>query len=53
MTELTLYTVDSDETDELTCKPSPYSEYESLGPNVPPLMELYDELVKKIEGSKP
>lgn len=50
MTELTLYTVDSDETDELTCKPSPYSEYESLGPNVPPLMELYDELVKKIEG---
>jgi predicted dehydrogenase len=50
MTDLTLYTVDSDETDELTCTPSPYSEYESLGPNVPPLMELYDELLKKIEG---
>ena len=50
MTELALYTVDSDETDELTCKPSPYGEYGSLGPNVPLLMELYDELVKKIEG---
>jgi predicted dehydrogenase len=50
MTELTLYTVDCDETDELTCKPSPYSAYENLAPNVPPLMELYDELVNKIEG---
>jgi predicted dehydrogenase len=50
MTELALYTVDSDETNELTCKPSRYNEYESLGPNVPPLMELYDELLEKIEG---
>ena len=50
MTDLALYTVDSDETNELTCKPSRYSEYESLGPNVPPLMELYDELLEKIEG---
>ena len=50
LTELTLYTVDSDETAELTCKPSRYSEYESLGGNVPPLMELYDELLKRIEG---
>ncbi len=50
LTELTLYTVDAEETDELTCTPSRYSAYESLGANVPPLMELYDELVKKIEG---
>src|ERR1700722_16192704 len=50
MTDLALYTVDSDETNDLTCKPSRYSEYESLGPNVPPLMELYDELLEKIEG---
>jgi predicted dehydrogenase len=50
MTDLALYTVDSDETNELTCKPSRYSEYESLGPNVPPLMELYDELLEKIDG---
>jgi predicted dehydrogenase len=47
--ELTLYTVDADQTDELTCKPSPYSAYESLGANVPLLMELYDEFVKRIE----
>jgi predicted dehydrogenase len=50
LTELTLYTVDADQTDELTCKPSPYSAYESLGANVPLLMELYDEFVKRIEG---
>jgi predicted dehydrogenase len=48
--ELALYTVDADETSELTCQPSRYDAYENLGPNVPPLMELYDELVKKIEG---
>lgn len=50
LTELTLYTVDADVTEELTCKPSRYDRYESLGPNVPPLMELYDELLKRIEG---
>ena len=50
LTELTLYTVDADQTDELTCKPSRYSAFETLGGNVPLLMELYDELVKKIEG---
>jgi predicted dehydrogenase len=50
LTELTLYTVDEDQTDELTCKPSPYGAYENLGANVPLLMELYDEFVKKIEG---
>ncbi len=50
LTELTLYTVDADQTDELTCKPSPYSAYENLGGNVPLLMELYDEFVKRIEG---
>lgn len=49
MTELTLYTADAEVTDELTCKPSPYSAYAQLGGNVPPLMELYDELAKKIE----
>lgn len=48
--ELALYTVDADVTDELTCKPSRYDSYANLGANVPPLMELYDELVKKIEG---
>jgi len=50
LTELALYTVDAGQTDELTCKPSPYSAFETLGANVPLLMELYDELVKSIEG---
>lgn len=48
--DLTLYAVDGDQTDELTCKPSPYQKFASIGPNVPPLMELYDEFAKKIEG---
>jgi len=50
MTDLTLYAADRDQTDELACKPSPYRSFEHINPNVPPLMELYDEFVKKIEG---
>jgi predicted dehydrogenase len=45
----TLYTIDADETSELQCKPSPYAKYASILPNVPYLMELYDEFVKQIE----
>ena len=48
--DLTLYTVDAESTDELTCKPSPYEAQSSINFNVPLLMELYDELVKRIEG---
>jgi predicted dehydrogenase len=48
--DLTLYAVDGDKTEELQCKPSPYRALASISPNVPPLMELYDEFVKKIEG---
>lgn len=50
MVELTLFTVDADETSELECKPSPYTRFESINGNVPLLMELYDEFVEKIEG---
>lgn len=50
MTELALYAVDADVTDELTCKPSPYSAFASINANVPPLMELYDQLLGAIEG---
>ncbi|HEY2554512.1 MAG TPA: Gfo/Idh/MocA family oxidoreductase [Candidatus Cybelea sp.] len=50
LVDVTLYTVDGDGTDELTCKPSPYDAQSSINPNVPLLMELYDELVKQIEG---
>jgi predicted dehydrogenase len=47
--DTTLYTVDTDETNELQCKPSPYAKFASILPNVPYLMELYDEFVKQIE----
>ncbi len=48
--DLTLYTVDPEETDELECRPSPYHKFASIHPNVPPLMELYDQFVEAIEG---
>jgi predicted dehydrogenase len=48
--ELTLYAVDGEQTDELQCKPSPYAAFEKISGNMPPLMELYDEFVKAIEG---
>lgn len=50
ITGLTLYATDAEGTDELACTPSPYQRFASLGENVPPLMELYDEFAKKIEG---
>ncbi|MBV9332576.1 MAG: Gfo/Idh/MocA family oxidoreductase [Candidatus Eremiobacteraeota bacterium] len=50
ITDVTLYTVDEDETSELQCKASPYARYARIEENVPPMMELYDEFVKKIEG---
>lgn len=49
--DLRLFSMDADETDELQCKPSPYATYASVNPNVPLLMELYDEFVKAIEGA--
>ena len=48
--DLTLYAVDPDSTEELQCKPSPYAAFARISPDVPPLMELYDEFVNKIEG---
>lgn len=50
MTQLTLFAVGTEDTDELQCKPSPYARFESINPNVPLLMELYDEFVKQIDG---
>ncbi len=46
---MTLFSVDDEETNELDCKPSPYAKFESINPNVPLLMEFYDEFVKQIE----
>jgi predicted dehydrogenase len=48
--ELTLYAVDGDRTEELECKPSPYAAFARISRDVPPLMELYDEFVNKIEA---
>jgi predicted dehydrogenase len=45
----TLYSVDDEETNELQCKPSTYATFSTVQPNVPYLIELYDEFVKQIE----
>ncbi len=50
MTELSLYAIDAEVTEELQCKPSPYAKYAAINANVPPLMELYDEFAKAIDG---
>jgi predicted dehydrogenase len=50
ITDVTLYTVDDNETSELQCKASPYARYAKIDASVPPMMELYDEFVKAIEG---
>jgi len=47
--EMRLFAIEGDETDELDCKTSPYTKFESINGNVPLLMELYDEFVKQIE----
>lgn len=49
-TETTLYSVDASETAELQCKASPYAHLASVQPNVPYLMELYDNFAAAIEG---
>jgi len=46
---LKLFSVDDEETNELNCKPSPYTKFATVGPLIPWLMELYDEWVKQIE----
>jgi predicted dehydrogenase len=48
--DLTLFAVESDCTEELQVKASRYAALVRISPDVPPLMELYDEFVKKIEG---
>ena len=50
ITEVTLYAIDADVTEELTCTPSPFAAYEKINGNVPLLMELYSELAKRIDG---
>ena len=50
--DLTLYTVDEDETAELDCKPSPYQKFGSVDPLVPYIMHLLDEFANQIEKNE-
>ncbi len=45
-----LFSIDENETSELTCKPSPYARFASAGANVPLIMELLDQFARCIEG---
>lgn len=47
--DLTLFSIDAEETSELQCKPSPYARFGSINANVPLLMELYDEFLNAVE----
>ena len=47
--DMRLFSVDSDETSELECRPSPYAKFRSVDPHVPLVMQLLDEFVKQIE----
>jgi hypothetical protein len=49
LTEMTLFSIDDEETNELDCKPSPYAKFASVNGNVPLLMELYDEWIAQME----
>jgi hypothetical protein len=49
MTDMRLFAVDTDETSELECKPSPYAKMESAGANVPYILQLLDAFVAQIE----
>jgi len=50
--DVRLFSIDAEETAELDCKPSPHAKFESLGGNVPLIMDLLDEFVKAIEGKR-
>jgi predicted dehydrogenase len=47
--ETTLFSVDDDETNELQCKPSPHAKFASIHPQVPLMMDLYDDFARLIE----
>jgi predicted dehydrogenase len=49
ITDLALYSIDREETNELQCKSSPYAKFATVDHHVPYLMELYDEFVKAME----
>jgi predicted dehydrogenase len=50
LTELALFAVDANITDELTCKASAYAAFARHNSSVPYLMELYDRFAAAIDG---
>ncbi|MBV8152271.1 MAG: Gfo/Idh/MocA family oxidoreductase, partial [Candidatus Eremiobacteraeota bacterium] len=48
--DATLFTVDEEESSELTIAASPYSSYAAAHPNLPPFLSLLDEWAKAIDG---
>jgi predicted dehydrogenase len=48
--DLSLFSIDSEETNELECRPAPYASYAAINANVPLLIELYDQFALAIEG---
>lgn len=52
ISEMTLFSVDDEETNELQCKPSAHAKFVSVNGNVPLLMDLYDEFIKQVETGK-
>ena len=52
LTDMRLFSIEGDSTDELDCKPSPYAKFQSINASVPLMMELYDEWIKEIETGR-
>jgi len=50
LAEQRLFSVDDDETNELDCAPSRYARFGSINGNVPPMMELYDAWLARIDA---
>jgi predicted dehydrogenase len=48
--DATMYSVDEDETAELTLKPDPHANLASAHPNLPPFVNLLDEFAKALDG---
>jgi predicted dehydrogenase len=49
--ELSLFSIDNEETNELECRATPYAQYLSVNANVPLLIELYDQFALAIDGN--
>lgn len=51
LTDLRLFSIDDDETNELDCAPSAHKRFASISSAVPYLMDLYDDFAHAIVGS--